>query len=169
MKKSIGAVMALAMTFCAVAASAPAYATYEKCPKGSFQGYEGSTVQYVSSNATDAERASVTKLKDLSVGTDGKISGGILATAAQCNMNGNELKNSDLMATVNKIANVIVSVLGILAVVVIVLGGVQYVTSSGDPGKVKKAKDTILYGIIGLMVALLAYGIVNFILSSIWG
>jgi multisubunit Na+/H+ antiporter MnhB subunit len=52
-------------------------------------------------------------------------------------------------------------------VVVIILGGVQYTTSSGDPAKVKKAKDTILYGIIGLVVALLAYAIVNFVLSSL--
>jgi multisubunit Na+/H+ antiporter MnhB subunit len=58
-------------------------------------------------------------------------------------------------------------VLGFVAVVVIILGGVQYTTSSGDPAKVKKAKDTILYGIIGLVVALLAYAIVNFVLSSL--
>ena len=81
-------------------------------------------------------------------------------------ISGNGNKN-DLMATINTIINVIIGVIGFVAVVVIILGGVQYTTSAGDPGKVKKAKDTILYGIIGLVVALLAYAIVNFVLTSI--
>jgi hypothetical protein len=88
---------------------------------------------------------------------------------SQCsNLNANSNKN-DLMDVVNTIINVIIGVIGFVAVVVIILGGVQYTTSAGDPGKVKKAKDTILYGIIGLVVALLAYAIVNFVLSSILG
>ena len=49
----------------------------------------------------------------------------------------------------------------------IILGGISYATSQGDPGKVKKGKDTILYGIIGLVVALLAYAIVNFVLGAL--
>ena len=92
-----------------------------------------------------------TETSDLS--TCDKISGG-----------GNE---NDLLATVKTIINVIIGVVGFVAVVVIILGGVQYTTSAGDPGKVKKAKDTILYGIIGLVVAILAFAIVNFVLSSI--
>jgi hypothetical protein len=72
------------------------------------------------------------------------------------------------MDTVNTIINVIIGVIGFVAVVVIILGGVQYTTSAGDPGKVKKAKDTILYGIVGLVIALLAFAIINFILSSVF-
>ena len=84
---------------------------------------------------------------------------------SQCpSISGNGNKN-DLMGTINTIINVIIGVIGFVAVVVIILGGVQYTTSAGDPGKVKKAKDTILYGIIGLVVAILAYAIVNFVLS----
>jgi hypothetical protein len=82
-------------------------------------------------------------------------------------LQGNTQNTNDLMATINTIINVIIGVIGFVAVVVIILGGVQYTTSAGDPGKVKKAKDTILYGIIGLVVALLAFAIVNFVLSSI--
>ena len=55
-----------------------------------------------------------------------------------------------------------------MAVAFIIFGGFQYTTSAGDPGKVKKAKDTILYGIIGLVVAMLAYAIVNFVLSNVF-
>ena len=51
----------------------------------------------------------------------------------------------------------------------IIIGGIQYSTSAGDSGKVKKAKDTILYGIIGLVIALLAFAIVNFVLTQIFG
>jgi type IV secretory pathway VirB2 component (pilin) len=87
---------------------------------------------------------------------------------SECNNLKDANSNSnDLMSTVNTIINVIIGVIGFVAVVVIILGGVQYTTSAGDPGKVKKAKDTILYGIIGLVVALLAYAIVNFVLSSL--
>jgi hypothetical protein len=84
---------------------------------------------------------------------------------AECNIK----EDNSLMPTINTIINVVLGVLGIVAVVIIVLGGVQYTTSAGDPGKVKKAKDTILYGIIGLIIALLAFAIVNFVLSSVFG
>ena len=63
--------------------------------------------------------------------------------------------------------DVILGALGIVAVVVVILGGIQFVTSTGDPAKTKKAKDTILYGIIGLVVALLAFAIVNFVLGAL--
>ena len=83
-------------------------------------------------------------------------------TLAGCNVT----PDNSLMPTINTIISVIIGVLGLVAVVVIILGGVSYTTSAGDPGKVKKAKDTILYGIIGLVVAILAFAIVNFVLSS---
>ena len=80
----------------------------------------------------------------------------------------NSLNNNDLMTTLNTIINVVIGIIGFVAVMVIILGGVQYTTSAGDSGKVKKAKDTIMYGIIGLIIALMAYSIVNFILSNIF-
>ena len=72
------------------------------------------------------------------------------------------------MATINTIINVALGVLGILAVVFIIYGGVMYTTSAGDQAKVKKAKDTIMNGVIGLVVAFLAFAIVNFVLSAIF-
>jgi hypothetical protein len=59
--------------------------------------------------------------------------------------------------------------MGIIAVVMIILGGISYATSQGDPGKIKKGKETILYGIIGLVVSLLAFAIVNFVLGALSG
>jgi TRAP-type C4-dicarboxylate transport system permease small subunit len=65
------------------------------------------------------------------------------------------------------IINGVIGVLGLAAVVIVIIGGVQYMTSSGDAGKVKKAKDTILYGIIGLIICILAFAIVNFIIRNV--
>ncbi len=73
----------------------------------------------------------------------------------------------DLVATVTQIINFIIGILGIVAVVVIIIGGFGYMTSSGEAAKVKKAKDTILYGVIGLVVCVLAFAIVNFVIINI--
>ena len=76
-------------------------------------------------------------------------------------------KGNDLNGIVKLIINAVIFIIGIIAVIMIILGGVTYATSQGDPNKVKKGKDTILYGIIGLVVALLAFAIVNFVLTSL--
>lgn len=76
-------------------------------------------------------------------------------------------KESDLVGIITQILNIIVGLLGIVCVVVIILGGVSYMTSTGDAGKVKKAKDTILYGVIGLVVCALAAVIVNFVIANV--
>ena len=76
-------------------------------------------------------------------------------------------QSKDLTATVRAIINTIILVVGMLAVVMIIIGGINYALSQGDPGKVKKAKDTILYGIVGLVVFLLAFAIVQFVLQAI--
>lgn len=68
---------------------------------------------------------------------------------------------------VENIINVAITVVGILAVIVIVIGGQRLVTSSGDSGKIKQAKDMIIYAGIALVIAGLAYAIVTFIGTSI--
>ena len=78
-------------------------------------------------------------------------------------------ENADLRGNVTGILNVAIGALGIVAVIVIIIGGVQYMTSTGDAGKVKKAKDTILYGVIGLVVVILAFAIVNFVIANVNG
>lgn len=81
----------------------------------------------------------------------------------------NESGNDNLKQNITDIINAVIAALGIVAVVVIVLGGVQYMTSTGDSTKVKKAKDTILYGIVGLIICVLAYAIVNFVIRGLEG
>ena len=87
---------------------------------------------------------------------------------AGCTDLNNTANKNDLMEQANTIINVIIGVIAFVAVAFIIFGGVQYTTSAGDPGKVKKAKDTILYGIIGLVVSMLAYAIVNFVLANVF-
>lgn len=72
----------------------------------------------------------------------------------------------DIMATIKTILTSVFFVSGVIAVIVIILGGISYMTSQGDAGKVKKGKDTILYGIVGLIIVLMAQVIVTFVLNA---
>lgn len=76
--------------------------------------------------------------------------------------------DTDLSGSVQVLVNAFIALIGLLAVVMIIVGAVSMQTSQGDTGKVKKARDTMLYGIIGLVIALLAFAIVNFVLASIF-
>ena len=68
---------------------------------------------------------------------------------------------------IGQVVQIIFSIVGILAVLMMILGGINLMTSAGDPGKIKKGKDTIIWGIIGLCVTLFSYVIVNFVLTAI--
>lgn len=72
---------------------------------------------------------------------------------------------NDLYGDVRTIVNWVTMIVGILAVIMIIYGGFTMMISMGDPGRNKKARDTILYGIIGLIIVLLAFAIVNFVLG----
>lgn len=67
---------------------------------------------------------------------------------------------------IKTIVNILLFVLGAIAVIMIIIGGIRYTTSNGDANQTKAAKDTILYAVIGLVVAILAYAIVNFVISA---
>ena len=66
---------------------------------------------------------------------------------------------------ITSVINVMLFIIGVLSVIMIVYGGILYVISAGDSGRVSKAKNTIMYAIVGLIVALLAYAIVNFVIT----
>lgn len=68
---------------------------------------------------------------------------------------------------VQVIANTLLYILGAVAVVVIILGGISYVTSTGDPAAITKAKSSITYAVIGLVIALLAYAIVTYAIGIV--
>jgi hypothetical protein len=64
------------------------------------------------------------------------------------------------------ITNVLLFVIGAISVIMLIIGGIRYTTSNGDSGAVTNAKNTILYAVIGIIVALLAYALVNFVITS---
>ncbi len=59
------------------------------------------------------------------------------------------------------------AVAGLIAVIVIIVGGIQYITAGGDPSKVAKAKNAILYAVIGLIIVILAAVITNFVIGTV--
>lgn len=66
----------------------------------------------------------------------------------------------------SQISNVLLFIVGAIAVIMIVIGGLRYVISGGDSSQVQAAKNTILYALVGVIVAILAYAAVNFVVSS---
>lgn len=67
----------------------------------------------------------------------------------------------------NRILNTLTFVIGGVSVLMIIIGGLRYTLSSGDEKAVTAAKNTILYSIVGLVLALMANAIVNFVLVNI--
>ena len=65
-----------------------------------------------------------------------------------------------------QISSVLLFIVGAIAVIMIVIGGLRYVVSGGDAAQVQAAKNTILYALVGIIVAILAYAAVNFVISS---
>ena len=95
-------------------------------------------------------------------GFDQGISDG--AGAAQGEDQGDDLfGESGIFRT---ITNVLLFLIGAVSVIMLIIGGIRYTVSGGDSTAVTSAKNTILYAVIGIIVALLAYAIVNFVLTS---
>lgn len=66
----------------------------------------------------------------------------------------------------SKISSVLLFIVGAIAVIMIVIGGLRYVISGGDASQIQSAKNTILYALVGVIVAILAYAAVNFVINS---
>ncbi|MBR6168485.1 hypothetical protein IKQ74_00895 [Candidatus Saccharibacteria bacterium] len=79
---------------------------------------------------------------------------------------------ADLVGTsgvFTKITNTVLFAVGIISVIMLIVGGLRYIISGGDSKKVTDAKNTIMYAIIGLIIAILSYAIVNFVISAVGG
>ncbi|MFZ1257930.1 MAG: pilin [Candidatus Saccharimonas sp.] len=64
------------------------------------------------------------------------------------------------------IVNILMFILGAIAVIMIIIGGIRYTTSNGDTNAITSAKNTIMYAVIGLVVAIMAYAIVSFVITQ---
>ena len=67
---------------------------------------------------------------------------------------------------IQDITEVLLFIIGAVAVIMIIIGGIRYVISGGDSSQVQAAKNTILYALVGVIVAILAYAAVNFVVAS---
>lgn len=65
------------------------------------------------------------------------------------------------------ISQVLIFIVGAVAVIMLIIGGLRYVLSAGDSKNVTAAKDTILYAIIGIVVALLSFALVQFVVNAL--
>ncbi len=79
---------------------------------------------------------------------------------------GGDEEKATLGGRLEDVVDILLYVLGAIAVIMIVIGGIRYATSNGESSQISSAKNTILYAVIGLIVAVLAYAIVNFVLDS---
>jgi hypothetical protein len=70
-------------------------------------------------------------------------------------------------ALIPRAINLMLFVVGILAIFMLIWGGIRYVISGGDQQRVKDAKNTILYAIIGLVVAILGYAVVQWVIGVV--
>jgi hypothetical protein len=68
---------------------------------------------------------------------------------------------------ITTITNTLLFIVGALAVIMIIFGGIRYATSAGNASAVTAAKNTILYAIVGLIIAFLAFAAVNWVLSAL--
>lgn len=94
----------------------------------------------------------------------------VIETACQSANGANEVcknKDNDLNTTIKDVINLMLYGVGIISVVAIIIGGIYYTMSTGDQGKIQNAKNTILYAVIGLIVAIMAFAIVNFVVANI--
>jgi hypothetical protein len=93
---------------------------------------------------------------------DGTIQGGA-DSARGTDQSADLFGSSGIFST---ITNVLLFVLGAISVIMIIIGGLRYVVSGGNSANVTAAKNTILYAIVGVIIAILSYAIINFVLGS---
>ncbi len=80
-----------------------------------------------------------------------------------------QLPNADINAPndiLSRGINYVFFALGLLAAIIIIYSGIQFMLAAGDPSKVKIAKNTIIWAVVGLIVAALAFVIVNFVIGA---
>jgi amino acid transporter len=78
-----------------------------------------------------------------------------------------QLGNRPLTETIALIIKIVLSFLGLIAVIIIIMGGFKWMTSGGNESKVEEAKKLMIAGIIGLAIVILAYAIANFIIGRL--
>ena len=108
--------------------------------------------------------ASVLSTASLSGSASAQVSEGI-NTATTSEMKGKSIDGKD--GLIKTVVNVLLWAVGILSVIMIIFSGFRYITSAGDASKTKSAQSTLIYSVVGLIVAIMAYAIVNMVINRL--
>lgn len=92
------------------------------------------------------------------------VTGGVASTKLE-----NPLSVDSPQALVGQVINSVMGIVGSIALLMFVYGGLTWMTSAGSPEKVKKGKGIIIWSAIGLAIIFMSYGLVRFVLNSIAG
>lgn len=108
--------------------------------------------------------ASVLSTTSLPGSASAQVSEGI-NTATTSEMKGKSIDGDN--GLVKTVVNVLLWAVGILSVIMIIFSGFRYITSAGDASKTKSAQSTLTYSVVGLIVAIMAYAIVNMVINRL--
>lgn len=76
-----------------------------------------------------------------------------------------DIPTLDGSAIFNNVLNLVYFAAGVVAVIVIIIAGMSFASSGGDPGKVKSARNKIIFALVGLVLVLAAFAITNFVIG----
>ena len=107
---------------------------------------------------------SVLSTASLSGSVSAQVSKGI-DTATTSEMKGKSIDGDG--GLIKTVVNVLLWAVGILSVIMIIFSGFRYITSAGDASKTKSAQSTLIYSVVGLIVAIMAYAIVNMVINRL--
>ena len=107
---------------------------------------------------------SVLSTASLSGSASAQVSDGI-NTATTSEMKGKSIDGDK--GLIKTVVNVLLWAVGILSVIMIIFSGFRYITSAGDASKTKSAQSTLIYSVVGLIVAIMAYAIVNMVTNRL--
>ena len=108
--------------------------------------------------------ASVLSTASLPGSVSAQVSKGI-DTATTSEMQGKSIDGKD--GLIKTVVNILLWAVGILSVIMIIFSGFRYITSSGDASKTKSAQSTLIYSVVGLIVAIMAWAIVNMVINRL--
>jgi cytochrome bd-type quinol oxidase subunit 2 len=78
----------------------------------------------------------------------------------------NQTNGSQVNSTLTTFINIFSAIVGLVAVIMIIVSGLQFMTSSGNAQNIAKARSTLLYAIVGLVIVVLAQVIVHFVITQ---
>ncbi len=99
----------------------------------------------------------------------GNICGGTNASASDSQSCQTGAANTQISNLMTRIINFFSLLVGIVSVIMIIIGGFQYVMSNGDSGKISTAKNTIIFALVGLIIVAMSQFIVHFVLGKVAG